>query len=179
MFRTQSFLFAFDVGIVFVFGFVFKMNFSSVFIILSLFSIHGHITIEIEPEDLNRISEILQTIINEQQLQPIIRSTTRNSIIPVLKKITCSVFQMLGIMLTLVGANFITMKMEPSMLQQTSDTNISSLALIEPPGICKSDYGCNANLCWRTCNENDSNDVHVFHSIKEKWNNISAVYVFQ
>lgn len=173
MFRTQSFLFAFDVGIVFVFGFVFKMNFSSVFIILSLFSIHGHITIEIEPEDLNRISEILQIIINEQQLQPIIRSTTRNSIIPVLKNITCSVFQMLGIMLTLVGANFITMKMEPSMLQQTSDTNISLLALIEPPGICKSDYG------WRTCNENDSNDVHVFHSIKEKWNNISAVYVFQ
>lgn len=122
-----------------------------VFLLFTTFSIHGYITIEIEPDDLNRLSEILQTFINDQQLQT--RSSTRIGINPMIKKTLCGVIQLIGITLSLVCANLITSKItETSIVNESGDMNITSMSsLFVPPKLCDNDFGCHNNRCWRTC----------------------------
>lgn len=77
---------------------------------------------------------------------------------------------MFGIMLNLVGANSLTFKMEH--LSSNYPTVMYITSAISPPEMCKTDYECEANLCWRTCNEtpsvvyDESNDVDERSIIK-------------
>lgn len=138
-------------------------------ILVATVSLHtyGHITIEIEPNDLGQISDILQNYIVHN---PSGRSLMRNIIISEIKNIVRVVFQLSGLLCTLVAANLLTVKMEPFMQNQTSEMCISSTIPIPPQTketvleICHdNDFGCSNNICWRSCNEqSDSNE-------KKKW----------
>lgn len=49
-------------------------------------------------------------------------------------------------MLSLVGANLLTSVLEPF-----TNTQMYKNTTLTPSQICKSDFGCDHNLCWRTC----------------------------
>lgn len=136
----------------------------TVFIIILLFTTilnsnaNGYITIEIEPDDVYQLSNILQTFLENNQIPTTrTRSSIRHIILPLIKSFSRGIIQMLSIMLTLVGANLITMKMESSVVivNQTEQTTTHE--------ICKHDFGCTENICWRTCEEtNDKKEEQKF-----------------
>lgn len=77
-----------------------KMKVSFIFILLlSSFLIHsnGHITIEIEPDDLHQISEILEAYIQRKHHQSLTRSPLRRAIVPLLKTVSSGIVQLFGI----------------------------------------------------------------------------------
>lgn len=105
---------------------------------------YGSITIDIEDEDLQRIGEILVQHYVEQQLT----SATKSTISTKVKAFSLGVLQLLGVMLTLVGANLLTAKLDSSTSNSfnhvTSNNNTFNF--------CKHfDYGCDRNICWRMC----------------------------
>lgn len=114
-----------------------------------------HVTIQIEPDDLQRFADILMQIGETQQHQTLFinRATSRSAcILSSLKGLSRGVFQMVGILLTLVGANLLTTKLEPfvGVKTQAQFTNITASKMMQPK-ICHHDYGCDENLCWRSC----------------------------
>lgn len=82
------------------------------------------------------------------------------------KKFMTSVFQMLGIMLTLVGANLLTARLTPvvplNSQQQDESINLQHIEVFDKNNsveICNSnDFGCNRWLCWRTCVVHENNE---------------------
>lgn len=156
-----------------------KVQVFVIFLFLLSFSIqlNALISIEIEPNDLEQVSEILQTFIQQQQQQLPTRFSTTRVISPLLKSITRSLIQMTGIMLTLVGANLLTLKLETFIVKQPAEkiteinnnTEIISniTALMEK---CKNEYGCNRNRCWRTCTSNEELKIEKEdEDMKETW----------
>lgn len=140
-----------------------KMKVSIIIILLlSTFLIHsnGYITIEIEPDDLHRISEILQTHIHQQHHQSLTRSPLRRAIVPLLKTVSSGIVQLFGIMLTLVGANLLTSKLEPVVVmhqtEKLDDINITKPSILLEK--CEHEYGCDQNICWRTCIDEKSQE---------------------
>lgn len=138
---------------------------------LSSFSLHlnGQVTINIEPDDVQQISEVFQRIMYRSHPSTRI-SPVRCSLIPLLKKITLNLFQMCGVMMTLFGANILTVKYEYSRKMDYSSltyTNIKSK--LSPPEFCKHDFGCNDNLCWRTCEEPIDGNVNANEEYGDKW----------
>lgn len=118
--------------------------------------VHGLVTIQIEPENLQQIGKVLMQAYMQQQ--PIVlgpSSTTARGvqITAEAKKIARGVFQLFGIMITLVGANLLTTKLEQFVVvnQQefSAKNNITSTMLHSD--ICEYDYGCDQNMCWRSC----------------------------
>lgn len=122
----------------------------------------SYVTIQIEPDELQRFADIILQIGGMQQhYQPIVigpSTTTRNAcILSSIKALSRGAFQMMGIMLTLVGANLLTSKLEPFVNQpQFSAMNITSS---KPTEMCKFDFGCDNNLCWRTCDGANKNSL--------------------
>lgn len=137
------------------------------FVVLMLVAVEGHISIDIDPEDVDKIADFFETIISlnphQQFLQPVAR--TRCCIIRLSKKIVSGVFQMFGIMITLVGANLLTTKLSQVMTSNSQSVvteysykleeihkNHTGTNQIE---MCdsKNDFGCNRGLCWRSCTQ--------------------------
>lgn len=133
------------------------MKVSIIFILFSLFYTysHAHIVIDIEPDELQRVAEILVQSYLSQNFSP--RTViTRNIVLSHIKKITSSTVQLCGIMITLVGANLLTKIFEPSIAPSQysfADNITSASASIIPSELCKRDFGCDRNVCWRTCGE--------------------------
>lgn len=146
-----------------------KMLFVLVFF-FSLFIVHSfcYITIEIEPDDICQINDILQSIINQNQHHVQLqnqRKTFIRAFIPMLKTFTVSILQMIEITITLVSSNLITTQMEPIILHKqiviNNSSNVETKTISQQENICKqNNYGCNANICWRTCNEKDADNLH-------------------
>lgn len=130
------------------------MKVSVVFILFSLFFTysHAHIVIDIEPDELQRVAEILVQSYLTRNLTP--RTVlTRNIVFSCIKKVSSSAVQLFGIMMTLVGANLLTKIFEPSVISPQflfADNNVTSIL---PDEFCKRDFGCDHNLCWRTCGD--------------------------
>lgn len=136
-------------------SFVFLLLISSLFHQRS----NGYVTIQIEPEDLQRFADI---IVQVSDIPIVIRSSTSTSskmtcILSSLKSLSRGVLQMTGILLTLVGANLLTTKLEPyvenrySVLHSQS-VHVKNITTSTPtPNLCQHDYGCDEHLCWRTC----------------------------
>lgn len=105
------------------------------------------ISIDIEPEDLRRIGEIVVGNYLRGPGNNIARSRTMiNTIISSCKHFSMNIAQLIGIMLSLVGANLLTTMLEPF-----TNTPMYKNTTLTPSQICKSDFGCDENLCWRTC----------------------------
>lgn len=139
-------------------------------ILTSLRPTYGHVTIQIEPEDLQRFADIL---IHMGDIQPLIRSTamtpTRSSrTLSTIKGISRSVLQIMGLMFTLVGANLLSTKFEPFVTskfefvaevqsQQLPTTNVTKPEMLHSE-ICDHVFGCDENICWRTCGGETSDE---------------------
>lgn len=129
--------------------------------------VEAHISIEIDPEDVDKIGDFFETIMfNRQQL---LQTTNRSrcSIIRLTKKILCGAFQMFGIMVTLVSANLMTNKLSqivvPVNLHEDVGVNLTSISnsISNSDEICKSiEFGCNRGLCWRSCTVEKSVDLN-------------------
>lgn len=130
------------------------MYFSKFFIIILSLCVFvnqasASISIDIEPEDLQRIGEIV--VGNYLRGDTIVRPRTMiNTIILSCKHFSMNIAQLIGIMLSLVGANLLTTKLEPFTIPNTQTVMYKNTTLT-PSQICKSDFGCDRNLCWRTC----------------------------
>lgn len=119
-----------------------------------IFQVESHISIGIDPEDMDRVSDFFEGIIFNSH--PIVQQPARprcSSIIRLTKKFLISAIQMFGIMITLVGANLLTSKLSgpvPANCQNELfnelEKNVTSI--IEK---CEIDFGCNRGLCWRSC----------------------------
>lgn len=124
--------------------------------------LNAHISIQIEPNEIEQISEILQGFIlrqHDQQQPPTRRYRLCYMLIPFLKSISRGLTQMVAIMMTLVGANLVTSRMETTFqLNQLSVENIPQTSVSTQNEHCKNEYGCNSNLCWRACGEVDINN---------------------
>lgn len=146
------------------------MNFfGKVYIFIVLFSrlcIHtqAHILIDIEPEELQRIGEILVESYLEQNLT--LESLTTTAIaISRFKKLSFSFVQMFGIMMTLVGANLLTTQLDrilntPIPVSAVENILKNSTDIHKQTENCENDFGCNKNLCWRTCKTNSTLSQH-------------------
>lgn len=123
----------------------------------SLLLLHSEafISINIEPDDLDAVSDFFhQIMINEQ---PVLLSE-QNHVMKHIKKTMYSIIQMVGIMITLIGANVITsmldsapytnQQQQPEILFQNNSVDIKHAEK------CNIDFGCNKNICWRSCNVN-------------------------
>lgn len=136
------------------------------FIIIYITICNGHITIDMEPDDLQRMGEILVETYVRQQLTH--RSAT-SVILSHGKKFVCGTLQLIGLLLTLVGANIATTRLEHFIMPTSSVVNISAsvnVPTFEPSEICKRDFGCDQNVCWRTCGVSEENKSWCYTSPK-------------
>lgn len=90
-----------------------KLSILNLFCLLSAFLLvskcaSGQITIQIEPDDLENFSEILINHLYQHQVPQM-----RTSWIGIIKTVSKSVLQLFGVMITLVGANLLTSKLDP------------------------------------------------------------------
>lgn len=118
----------------------------------------AHITIQIEPNEIDQIVNILQTMIHQNHniQHPSVRIRLCQFLIPLAKSSMRCITQMTAIMMTLVGANLITTRLEAP-ITSFQMTSINSPQSTETPQMYENSYGCASNYCWRTCeNENDT-----------------------
>lgn len=116
----------------------------------------AHILIDIEPDELQRLGEILVETYLEQNT--ILRSG-RMASISRCKKIAQSAAQLIGIMFSLVGANLLTNALQP-LSNTPMDENIEAFTqptAFIPSKICKHEFGCDHGVCWRSCEDESSN----------------------
>lgn len=115
---------------------------------------------------MNELSEILRAVIDQRSLH---RQQSRFP--KTVKLIIKGVFQMIGIMITLIGVNVITTKLESFMVNQpTFIVNITeplNFKVTPSPKMSENEYGCNRNLCWRTCDDGDSSFKN--EQDKQRW----------
>lgn len=142
------------------------MNISKIvifLIVLIFIQTSAHISIEIDPDDFDQVSDFFENIIinNRIQQHPI---HSRRSIMRIVKKTASGIIQMLCVMLTLVGSNILTTKINeyqsPTPRIEFFDRNVTENN--QSKKCNQNDFGCNRNMCWRTCDvETDGN--------KKKW----------
>lgn len=138
------------------------MKLRVLFISLCIFSLlihsEGYISVNIDPEDLNQITDFIQTFGMNDQSHPITLNQRNRACIKMMKDTIFGIIQLIGVMLSLVGANYLSMKLTPEVsVQQYKQPEIifrnpTKANNFEDIKMCKIDYGCNKNLCWKTCN---------------------------
>lgn len=117
-----------------------KVLFTFLFLSTFILSQLNGVTIDIEPNEMNQVSEIIQSFINNpnQVLQPQ-RGIFVRFFLPHLIKFSHSIYQMCAAVAVLVTANLLSKKWEPSFSSEISSEMIDI------------EYGCYRNRCWRTC----------------------------
>lgn len=141
------------------------MFISKIVVILFLTSvISAHIAVNIDPEDLDQVSDFFfQAFINQHQHQnnPILQ---RRRIISMIKKTSSGIIKLIGIMLTLVSANFFTVKLNLFVpIQQQPEIIVKNISNNEPLcEMCVADSGCKHNLCWRACYSDKKSSVQLW-----------------
>lgn len=134
-----------------------------------LFSVsNAHIAINLDPEDLDQISDFFSMVIPNHQQNALIRLPLKFRILKVMKKTTIGLIQMLSVMIALVASNLITSKLEPTIpttmtssivqlpkqhqKQTESDLLLRNISnYLNGVNNCNKDFGCHKNVCWRTC----------------------------
>lgn len=113
---------------------------------------NASIVIDMEPDELR---EFLQEQISGRAVTSITPRIQSSSVVKHVKKMVSSMIQMVGIMLTLVGANLLTHLFDNSLIinQHCVDNNVTNFLPSKAPSQqCEYDFGCDRNMCWRTCN---------------------------
>lgn len=127
---------------------------NKLFIVLLILScancVNMHILIDISPMELQSIGEVLvESYLHHNLIQR--KPSIGNTMLSVVQKCACQLFQFIGITCSLVGANILT-----SMLQQSADAPTATTfnSSLVPSKLCNHDYGCDDNVCWRSCKSN-------------------------
>lgn len=144
----------------------------------------AHISIHIDPEDLDRVSEFFHTIIiNNHQPHPQLAVPVKFMILSNLKKGIVASFHLVGVVIALVSASVISTHVttnlvpvpvpvpvhqqeQPEFIQITDPTQRQQQQqqpeliqydsnIFKKAEMCDIDYGCNRNACWRSCNRGD------------------------
>lgn len=136
------------------------------FLILSFCLIHSNafVSIDIDPDDLDKVGEFIQTIINGERGVPPKKL--------ILKKAFFGSIHLLGVMMALVGANVLsTILITDVPVPVVPVPDVSVPQLIEPNQIqanktelCYIDYGCINGVCWRRCNTDVKEDKLWCHT---------------
>lgn len=88
-----------------------KFLFGYILLTLTVFSIvsNGHISINIDPEDLDGVNEFVQAFIANQHEYTLVtpRTPLRCKIMKLVIKTTLSIIQLIGVTVVLVGSNLI------------------------------------------------------------------------
>lgn len=130
-----------------------------------LLKVDGSIIIDIENDDVQRISEIIVQHYIEHQLTTTLsttaRMTTYSIIVRKVQALSMGILKMIAVMLTLVGANVITSKLDSPASTRTSQPNVHVTNDNNAINFCNNfEYGCKQNLCWRMCEEEiESNGI--------------------
>lgn len=140
-----------------MFRFLPKVIIAITLIVIFLNNTSAHISIDLDPEELQRLGEILVQSYFEHNL-------LSNRAISQCKKITNGIYQSFGIMVSLVGANLITNMLQPympvgSIMQESYPASIVH-STFKPTDNCDYEFGCDSGLCWRACD----NTFNISHS---------------
>lgn len=144
---------------------------------------NGHITIDMEPDELQRMGEILVETYLHQQLTHRLASSV---LLSHGKIFVYGAMQLIGLLLTLVGANIARTRLEHFLLPTSRVVNISAalnVSNFEPSKLCKRDFGCDDNICWRTCDDklgvSEENKSWCYTSPKtNEKKTFSSVFIF-
>lgn len=129
-------------------------------LIFILFSItHAHLVIDIEPEEMQRIAEILVENYLANNLTPQ-TAVARNTVLSHIKKISFGIIQLFGITISLVSANLLTSLFEPTIVTPPEiNSNSVNITNHETMEMCNRDFGCSENVCWRSCDAGSTNQI--------------------
>lgn len=117
---------------------------------------NGHITIDMEPEELQSIGEVLvQSYFTHNLIQR--ERTTRNLILSQTMKFLSSAFQLSALTISLVSANLLT-AMFQQLMQQTHQNFNTTNNMLKPSEMCPYDFGCDDYMCWRACDNGKKAD---------------------
>lgn len=142
------------------------MKITIIFVFITAFccsNIFANIVINIDPDELQNIAEILvQSYIDNNIARP--RPSQQETLFVHFKKFTLYTLQMVGITTSLVSANLITLMFESTPTssipqQQYSPVNVTKTTTTKTTAqptpttnMCSNhDFGCEENICWRTC----------------------------
>lgn len=104
-----------------------------VFVSLCVFITESYKEINMEPEELQS-------------------STIHPTALSRCKKSSIYLVQLIGVTISLVSASVIANKIESMMTQNTySSINEHKTSILSPSQICNNEFGCDRNICWRTC----------------------------
>lgn len=142
-----------------------------------LLQVQTQIIIDIEPDEIPRFSEIL---VEKYLEQVILNATPQKNIAYLCKKASIAIIQLIGIMFTLVGANVLTEMINIAGKQQQQQQQyipiIDNVTDSLPTEKCVNDFGCNRNMCWRTCNvESTDNEMFSWCFTKPPSKNVNNV----
>lgn len=132
-----------------------KIFFALVSLILLSKVIEGSIFIKIDPEDMEQVSEFFENIIynGHTPFPPVVRNNF-------MKRFCTSLIghtvQMLSIMISLVGSNLITAKLQEKKNQEVNrecvkDNEKNTMILNKNVKMCDGNFGCNRGVCWKEC----------------------------
>lgn len=131
-----------------------KFNISFLLFCLVICANANYLSPDFTPLELQSIGNVLvQSYLHEHLIQR--KPTLRNTMLSVIQKGVYSSMQYVAITGSLVAANYIS-----SILVQPK---VEALQLINstlsPSKLCNHDFGCDDNVCWRTCNGNGKNNA--------------------
>lgn len=138
-----------------------KVIFACLFLtLLLIFHSEAYININIDPEDMDRVSDFFHTIMVNQQ-PPRLQSST--SCVSIVKKAIYSSIHLVGVMLSLVGASALSsyLSLNEAPIQyirqaEVQNQNISRyMNRLKSAKTCSIDFGCHHNVCWRMCHADD------------------------
>lgn len=127
----------------------------------------AHIVLDIQPDELQRIAEILVQNYVDNNLGPLPRAARMHFFFHHVKKFGFTTMNMFGLIFSLTSANVITsmIELKYGLIKPSSTTSIpssSTSTTITPslfklnnyPEMCDNivRFGCDRNVCWRTCN---------------------------
>lgn len=127
-------------------------------LILSAFLVNSNIVINMDQDSLEQLGEMLIQNYIHNNLTP--RTTFRKSMWGKTIKFIVCVLHLIGITTSLIAANIFTpffQAINPKeYATQSTGLNIISNpsyknTTFAPSDLCPHDFGCDRNLCWRTC----------------------------
>lgn len=132
------------------------VSLTKVFIIvcvLEVFCTQAHFTIDIEPEELQSIGQVLvESYLTHNLIQK--KATATNFFLSQLGKFTTSAIQISAITFSLVCANLLTTVFTPAIekrMQNYQNVTFVANKIKKTYDICPNDFGCNDYMCWRSC----------------------------
>lgn len=135
-----------------------KVLFISLCIFLFVIHSEGFITINIDPEGMDQVNEFIQTIGINIQSHPLTFYQRNRVCLKIMKDTTIAILQLFGVFLTFVAVNHVsTSEVSVEQKEQYPQSEIifrnpTKANNFEYTKMCKTDYGCNKNLCWKECN---------------------------